>query len=76
MKRFQVPTLVATAAIATAAFVPVTAHADDRCARPSGSVDERACAMAAAGPETLRRFIERTRGIYGLYYFDYVPRDR
>ena len=42
---------------------------------PSGSVDIRACAMAAAGPDTLRRFVERTRGIYTLYYWDYIRRE-
>ena len=32
--------------------------------------------MAAQGPIELRRFIERTRAIYGLYYWDYVRRER
>lgn len=43
-----------------------------RCDNPQGSVDRRACEMAARGPDALRRFVERTRGIYELYYWDYI----
>ena len=43
-----------------------------RCDNPQGSVDRRACEMAAQGPDALRRFVERTRGIYELYYWDYI----
>jgi hypothetical protein len=32
--------------------------------------------MAAAGPEVLRRFILRTRGIYNLGFWDFVQTDR
>ena len=74
MKRTSIGFCTATLILATVAFAPLTAHAADRCASPSSSVDQRACAMAAAGPEALRRFIERTRGIYLLYYYDYAPR--
>ena len=45
------------------------------CTKPNGSIEQRACAVAAAGPEVLRRFIERTRSIYNLYYWDYVRTD-
>ncbi len=58
--------------LAAVAFAPLPASAADRCANPSGSVEVRACAMAAAGSESLRRFIERTRGIYNLYFFDFA----
>ena len=75
MKRTSVGFCTATLILATLAFAPLTAHAADRCANPNGSVDQRACAMAAAGPEALRRFIERTRGIYILYYYDYAPQN-
>jgi hypothetical protein len=44
------------------------------CRAPGSSIDRRACAKAAEGPEALRRFIERTRMIYGLYYWDYMVR--
>ena len=74
MKRTSAGLCTASVIFATLAFAPLTAHAADRCANPNGSVDQRACAVAAAGPEALRRFIERTRGIYGLYYYDYAPR--
>ena len=76
MNRFQVPTAVATVLLATIAFAPGAAQADNRCANPNGSIEQRACAMAAAGPDALRHFVERTRGIYGLYYWDYVRADR
>jgi len=73
MKRTSIGFCTATLVLGTVAFAPMTANAADRCANPNGSVEQRACAMAAAGPDTLRRFIERTRGIYILYYYDYVP---
>jgi len=75
MKRYHVQ-LCSAAAFAVLVLAAPSASADDRCARPNGSIEQRACAMAAAGPETLRRFIERTRGIYQLYYFDFVPSER
>ena len=75
MKRIYVPMAVATALLTAIAFAPSAAQADYKCAKPNGSIEQRACAMAAAGPEVLRRFIERTRGIYNLYYWDYARTD-
>ncbi|HEY2865314.1 MAG TPA: hypothetical protein VGK37_16965 [Casimicrobiaceae bacterium] len=75
MKRIYRPTAVAAALLTAIAFAPA-AQAEYKCIRPSGSIEQRACAMAAAGPDVLRRFIERTRGIYILYYWDYVPTNR
>ena len=49
-----------------------SAYAAD-CKNPRGSVEARACEKAKQGPETLRRFVERTRMIYGLYYWDFAP---
>ena len=72
MKRIYVPTAVAAALLTAIAFAPGTAQAHYKCAKPNGSIEQRACAKAAAGPEVLRRFIERTRGIYNLYYWDYL----
>jgi hypothetical protein len=46
---------------------PAQAH---RCDAPKPGGEARACAADAQGPEALRRFIERTRMIYGLYYYD------
>lgn len=75
MKHIHVPAAAVTALLAAIAFTPGAAHADYKCARPNGSIEQRACAMAAAGPDALRRFVERTRSIYGLYYWDYVRVD-
>jgi len=72
MKRNPVALCTAVASLAALSVLPLTAQAEDRCANPNGSIEQRACAMAAAGPDTLRRFIERTRGIYILYYYDYA----
>jgi hypothetical protein len=76
MKRFYVPASVAVALLAAVAFAPSAAQADYKCARPSGSVEQRACEMAAAGPDVLRRFVLRTRGIYNLDFWDFVQTDR
>jgi hypothetical protein len=75
MKRFHVTTGVATVLFAAIAFAPTGAQAAYKCANPNGSIERRACEMAAAGPDTLRRFVERTRGIYSLYYWDFVRSD-
>jgi len=75
MKRIHIPTAATATLLMAIAFAPGTAQADYKCANPNGSIEQRACAMAAAGPEVLRRFIERTRGMYNLYYWDYVRID-
>lgn len=56
------------------AFVLPACAAD--CSAPSGVVERRACEYARKGPEALRRFVERTRTIYGLYFWDYWPASR
>lgn len=60
MNRFHVPTVVAMALLAAIAFAPTTAHADFKCTSPNGSIEMRACAIAAAGPDALRRFVQRS----------------
>ena len=75
MKRIYVPTVAAGVLLTAIAFAPLSAQADYKCTKPNGSIEQRACAVAAAGPEVLRRFIERTRSIYNLYYWDYVRTD-
>jgi hypothetical protein len=50
----------------------LSAHAEYRCDAPQAGVHARACAAAAQGPTELRRFVERTRMIYGLSYWDYA----
>jgi len=72
MNRNHLRSAAGIAMLAAFVLAPGIARADYKCASPSGSVDTRACAMAAAGPDTLRRFVERTRNIYSLYYWDYI----
>ena len=49
-----------------------TAHAEYRCDKhPLPRVDAIACAKAAESIAELRRFIERTKLIHGLYIMDY-----
>ena len=38
-------------------------------------IEQRTCDKAAAGADALRRFVERTRGIYALYYPDFARDD-
>ncbi len=65
--------LAATVALVTgAAITSSSAIAGNRCDNASAPFDQRACAKAAQGPEALRRYVERTRNIYALYYFDYA----
>ena len=61
------------AAATLAAGVSLSAHAEYRCKAPPTLEDARACELAKrAGPDALRRFIQRTSSIYGLYFYDYV----
>jgi hypothetical protein len=61
-------------AVATlAACVSMGAHAEFRCNLPPAPEDKRACELARIDrPDELRLFIQRTRSIYGLYFYDYV----
>lgn len=59
-------------AIVVAAFVAGSAQAENRCKDPFSTLDQRVCALAKQGPDELRRFIDRTRSIYGLYFYDYA----
>ena len=64
---------VSFAAAILAAGVSLSAHAEYRCKAPPTLEDARACELAkTAGPDALRRFIQRTSSIYGLYFYDYV----
>jgi hypothetical protein len=60
----------AIAALAT--VVSVAARAEYRCDASTLPEEKRACELVKQGPDALRRFIERTRSIYGLYFYDYV----
>jgi hypothetical protein len=64
---------ISLAAVTLAAGVSLSAHAEYRCKAPPTAQDARACELAkTAGPDALRRFIQRTSSIYGLYFYDYV----
>jgi len=63
------------ALVATLASSSPPAQAASRCDDPQTAVDRRACSFAAQGPDALRRFVERTRAIYALYYPDYARGD-
>jgi len=60
-----------SAVLVLAAAQPLSAHAEYRCEAPQAGIDARACAIAAQGPTELRRFVLRTRMIYGLHYWDF-----
>ncbi len=75
MKKLIIPAAAAMSLLVTVAFAPTAARAQHRCDNPSGIADTRACEEAAEGPAALRNFVWRTRMIWGLYYWDYAPRD-
>jgi hypothetical protein len=56
--------VVAQARVATPTTVVVRQYPDYM---------KRAAAAAAEGPDALRRYLWRTRGIYNFYYWDFVP---
>jgi len=61
---------------AAAAGVCMGARAEYRCNAPPTPEDKRACEMAQMGRfDDLRRFIQRTSSIFGLYFYDYVQAD-
>jgi hypothetical protein len=66
---------IAAIVVPLALTLSAPAHAVD-CAAPKQPADKRICSYAAQGDEAFRRFIQRTRGIYQIYYFDYVPESR
>ena len=76
MKYFDIHTILVFALLAGFAFSTTQALAASKCDSPQSMIDKRACEKAAAGAEDLRRFVERTRTIYGLYYYDFAKEDR
>jgi hypothetical protein len=77
MNRFDLKSIgLLSAGLILAAAPLVSARAAYRCDVPRIGGEARACAAAAQGPTELRRFVERTRMIYGFYYWDYAPSDR
>jgi hypothetical protein len=71
--RFAATGATLNAILALIAAVSVPAHAEYRCGSPSLQEDRRACELAKRdAPDDLRRFIQRTSSIYGLFFYDYV----
>jgi len=64
------PILFAIAALA--ATISATAQAEYRCNAQALPEEKRACELVKQGPDALRIFIEATRSIYQLYFYDYV----
>ncbi|HEY5364924.1 MAG TPA: hypothetical protein VIL19_00500 [Casimicrobiaceae bacterium] len=67
--------LIALATGATLSMVFVRAANAESCVNPQSAGAVRACAKAAEGPTVLRRFVERTAGIYNLSYYDFPVTD-
>ena len=63
--------LPAFAFLVSAALATSAGAAEVDCAKPSGHEQARACQAAKAGVDSLRQFIQRTRGIYILYIQDF-----
>jgi len=74
MSKLDLSTLYAVGAGLVMAIAPlVSANAENRCDSEQGvGPDAKACAAAARSSTDLRRYVERTRGVYGLYYWDYA----
>ena len=64
--------LYSTLLFAPALLVASAAHAEYKCNSPQHGFDRVACEKAAEGPNALRRYIERMRGIESLQFSDYV----
>jgi len=64
---------IAVCSVVLLATLALPAHAEFKCdGRQLSRVDAVACAHAAQGPDSLRRFITRTESIYGLQMRDYA----
>jgi hypothetical protein len=73
MKTSKHANRISIAVAAFAASVSIGAHAEYRCKAPPTPEDKRACELARTDrPDELRLFIQRTKSIYGLYFYDYV----
>jgi len=71
MNRHCNPTLSRIMLAALTASFALAAGAANRCDRPQPGGETRACAAAQNGPDSLRRFVERTRMIYALNIADF-----
>jgi hypothetical protein len=68
----SIPSPILFAIAALAATISATAQAEYRCTAQALPEERRACELVKQGPDALRIFINATRGIYGLYFYDYV----
>jgi len=72
MSKFKLKVFVIGAGLVLGAAPLLSVHAANRCDLPQTGAGAKACAAAAQGPAELRRFVERTRAVYGLSYSDYA----
>lgn len=73
MKNFSCFGHIVAYAAVVSATVTSPARAEFKCdGRQLSRADATACAHAAQGPDSLRRFVTRTEKIYGLQMRDYV----
>jgi hypothetical protein len=75
MKRNIAQATVAGSMLLATLCSPMVASAEHKCENPRTTIDQRACAKAAEGPDSLRNFVSRTKTIWGLYYWDYARVD-
>jgi hypothetical protein len=64
--------LVSLAVALLAGSFSIPAHAEVDCNKPGNWVDAKACAKAAEGIGSLRRYVQRTRMIHQLDINDYA----
>jgi hypothetical protein len=73
MKNLPRLSRIAVCGVVLTAAVALPARAEFKCdGRQLSRVDASACAHAAQGPDSLRRFVTRTQKIYGLQMRDYA----
>jgi len=75
MKRSITQAVAVGSMLSAIAFLPTAAIAEYKCDNALSTIDQRACAKAAEGPDALRSFVSRTKTIWDLYYWDYARRD-
>jgi hypothetical protein len=61
-----------TSAVLMLGLAASAAQATPRCETQDYPFDRIACAKAKEGPDALRRYIDRTRSLYMLSFWDYM----
>lgn len=74
MQPIRLAAASATPALVLALMLAAPAQAQEttRCQSPASAVDRVACDKARQGPETLRRFVQRTQPTLMLHFWDYM----